>query len=1067
MSFFFYRHFWLISLVLFENTKSGETVEQKDAGKSSKEQLFFERETASKMIRDEYHVQMENSIFNEWHSIQDWACNAPQGLTYGTSEFTETVNGKKFNRIMLFGGISPVHFTFMRTTWIYYDEVNSWRTVDNLSVRPPGASIVSMTTVCNEYVILLPRLMNSSTWIFLIKSKEWEELAVDEPFSRYSLYVREVQAVAVKETRTACRCREAVLFIPCGIIKAKISPLHQLSCVNDSGRLSYRWTIIFTKYPKYSRAVSIRCQSVVSSASKNMVFAIIEGCLWYYDVYTVTWTPTASCSKSLQYSDDFSAVTLSAAAPEIDQNITTYLFVNLWDQEVIQFSLSNLTTTSERILGKGPPCLRVFCTRALSRAQFLAYANDDYYSCGCSTWILERDSTSAIWVWSRSSVTVKYSYSIVPSSSSIRYHNVYQLVRRGFHTNYYDLWVLDLNLMRWQLMQRFDEVELGERISKPASIWLEDMWLIVSGSHTTVISSRNQMTKIINPMTSREYFTLVAVNLTSALLFGGLTGKIAGHALNDLWHFSLTTSYWKEVKYLGTLIPSPRYNHAAAVVDSEMFVFGGHNNSDVCFEELWKFSMIQGTWSIVEVRNGGPRLAGLQPCVASAVAQSGQLWIAVGCGKVHLADHICLESEIQMWMFIVHLVIWEPLKVYNTEMFLVDFPQFLGIGYWEEYLISFSNTRGLFYMKVGCPAGFASSNISEIACDTCEVGFYSALGSKTCFRCPRETTTKTDRSTSINECNICVPGYCRHGKCLVVTANSTPSAYCQCQVGFTGNRCQYATYYYISLGVILFVTAIALSLIIICYIRRKKKLGERLLGQQIQQLNGVWQIGWEEVTVQEEIGGGASGRVVLAQYRDLPVAVKMLRTDDDPNDSLKFAEEIKFMQTMRHPNIVLFLGAGKTLEEQPFLVLEFTRRGSLRKVLDDASIELTDRRKIDFAIDAAKGMAFLHNLNPPRIHRDLKGENLLVSESWVVKVADFGLGRPLHSQNKRQHAERKTFKRSITQPLLEDREALSLDGIGTARWSAPELSRREKYDGSIDVYRYTVVIKLNLLSGLL
>ena len=632
-------------------------------------------------------------------------------------------------------------------------------------------------------------------------------------------------------------------------------------------------------------------------------------------------------------------------------------------------------------------------------------------------------------------------------------------------------------------MQHFNGSEDILDDAEQASTWLEeDMWLIVLQSHTIIIKSRNQMSTITNPMTNREYFTVVSVNETSALLFGGLSSEIIGNAtegsghivqnisgdvFNDLWHFSSTTFDWNEVKLnrSGTLIPPPRCSHAAAVVDSEMFVFGGHNNSDMCFKELWKFSMVQGTWSLVEAKNRGPRFADRQRCFASAVAQAGQLWIVVGCRYFGLDD--CLASEFQIWMFIVHLAIWEPLKVYKNDLLverLVPFP--IRLGVWGEYLISLTILqRNMIYMKIGCPAGFASTNISKIACDICEVEFYADLGSKICQRCPRGTTTKTNRSTNIIDCSVCVPAYCQHGRCLVVTTNSTPSPYCQCQVGFAGSRCQYATYYYISLGVILF----ALSLTIIWYIRRKKKLSERLLGQQIQQLNEVWQIGWEEITVREEIGGGASGRVVLAQCRDSLVAVKMLRTGDDPNDSLKFAEEIKFMQTMRHPNIVLFLGAGKTPEEQPFLVLEFTRRGSLRKVLDDEIIDLTDRRKIDFAIDAAKGMAFLHDLNPPRIHRDLKGENLLVSESWVVKVADFGLGRPFHSQKTRQPAGKKKHwlfkRRSITQPLLEEREELSLDGIGTARWSAPELSRREKYDGSIDVYRYTVVTKLSLLSG--
>ena len=52
-----------------------------------------------------------------------------------------------------------------------------------------------------------------------------------------------------------------------------------------------------------------------------------------------------------------------------------------------------------------------------------------------------------------------------------------------------------------------------------------------------------------------------------------------------------------------------------------------------------------------------------------------------------------------------------------------------------------------------------------------------------------------------------------------------------------------------------------------------------------------------------------------------------------------------------------------------------------------------DSLKIRFALDAAKGMRFLHSLRPPRIHRDLKSGNLLASQRWVVKFADFGVAR--------------------------------------------------------------------------
>ena len=168
MSSFRYHLFWLISLLLVDSQQLGETTEQEDVEKPSTEQLLVERETTSKVIREKYHIQMENGIVNEWRSFQDWTCNAPQLVEgYGVSEFTETVDGKQFYRIILFGGKMPGRSTWMRTTWIYYEEVNSWRTVDNLSVRPPGAQPVSLTTVCNEFVILLLDLEKRRTWIFL------------------------------------------------------------------------------------------------------------------------------------------------------------------------------------------------------------------------------------------------------------------------------------------------------------------------------------------------------------------------------------------------------------------------------------------------------------------------------------------------------------------------------------------------------------------------------------------------------------------------------------------------------------------------------------------------------------------------------------------------------------------------------------------------------------------------------------------------------------------------------------------------------------------------------------
>ena len=57
------------------------------------------------------------------------------------------------------------------------------------------------------------------------------------------------------------------------------------------------------------------------------------------------------------------------------------------------------------------------------------------------------------------------------------------------------------------------------------------------------------------------------------------------------------------------------------------------------------------------------------------------------------------------------------------------------------------------------------------------------------------------------------------------------------------------------------------------------------------------------------------------------------------------------------------------------------------------AVELDWRRRLRLALDAAKGMHYLHTRQPPVIHRDLKSANLLVDKHWQAKVADFNLSR--------------------------------------------------------------------------
>ncbi|KAG6531949.1 hypothetical protein ZIOFF_005785 [Zingiber officinale] len=84
------------------------------------------------------------------------------------------------------------------------------------------------------------------------------------------------------------------------------------------------------------------------------------------------------------------------------------------------------------------------------------------------------------------------------------------------------------------------------------------------------------------------------------------------------------------------------------------------------------------------------------------------------------------------------------------------------------------------------------------------------------------------------------------------------------------------------------------------------------------------------------------------------------------------------MKRVRHPNGVLFMGAV-TKHPHLSIVTEYLPRAAPGEILDR-------RHRLRIALDVAKGINYLHCLNPPIVHWDLKSPNLLVDKNWSVKV---------------------------------------------------------------------------------
>ncbi|PON89837.1 Mitogen-activated protein kinase kinase kinase [Trema orientale] len=174
------------------------------------------------------------------------------------------------------------------------------------------------------------------------------------------------------------------------------------------------------------------------------------------------------------------------------------------------------------------------------------------------------------------------------------------------------------------------------------------------------------------------------------------------------------------------------------------------------------------------------------------------------------------------------------------------------------------------------------------------------------------------------------------------------------------------------------------------------------------------EISWDELHIKERVGAGSFGTVHRAEWHG----------------------SVAIMKRVRHPNVVLFMGA---VTKRPHLsiVTEYLPRGSLYRLIHrPASGEIMDqRRRVRMALDVAKGINYLHCLSPPVVHWDLKSPNLLVDKNWTVKVCDFGLSR---------------FKANT---FISSKSV-----AGTPEWMAPEFLRGEPSNEKSDVYSFGVIL---------
>lgn len=190
-------------------------------------------------------------------------------------------------------------------------------------------------------------------------------------------------------------------------------------------------------------------------------------------------------------------------------------------------------------------------------------------------------------------------------------------------------------------------------------------------------------------------------------------------------------------------------------------------------------------------------------------------------------------------------------------------------------------------------------------------------------------------------------------------------------------------------------------------------------------------------------GSGGMAVIYKAYDQELSrmVAVKILRPSliADPSFLERFRNEARSVARLSHPNIVTVHDVGQDGNTH-FIVMEFIDGVDLKKLIRNEA-PFSIERALDFAIKISAGVGYAHRSG--LVHADVKPQNVLIAESDILKVTDFGIAQ------------------ALSDAATNERQRIVW---GSPHYFSPEQAKGERPSPAADVYSIGVVL-FEMLTG--